>query len=159
MKKDEKGVSMPVLILTIVVILILVISTIFIGKNIMIDAKIGDVATDILLIQAKVKTISEKVDFDSKATDLVKGREISLENQGDKEILEKLNINEVNSMKRILSKQDLEEWGLQNIAEDGKYLVDYKTSKIYYIPGVKDKENNIMYDSDSIITKSKEIVE
>lgn len=157
MRKNEKGITTIILVITILVILILAISGILLGKSLMINAKIEDVATNILLIQAKVKTISEKIDIDNEATDLLKGREILQDGQEDKAILEKLNINEVDSMKRILTKQDLEEWGLENIADENKYLVDYKTCEIYYIPGIKDKEKNIMYDSITIITKSKEI--
>ena len=157
MKKNEKGVTTVILTVIIVLILILAVSAIFLGKHLMINAKIEDVATNILLIQAKVRTISEKVDVDDEATDLLKGREIIQDKQEDKNVLEKLNINEVDLMKRILTKQDLEEWGLSNIAEDDKYLVDYKTCVVYYIPGRKNKENNIMYDSNTIITESKEI--
>lgn len=157
MRKNEHGVTTIILVIIILIILIFAISAIFLGKKLMTKAKMEDIATNILLIQAKVKTISEKIDIDNGATDLLKGRLINQDEQEDRSILEKLNINEVDSMKRILTKQNLEEWGLENIADDNKYLVDYKTCEIYYIPGIKDKEKNIMYDSNEIITKSKEI--
>lgn len=155
--QKENGVTMIILIITIIIILILAVGTIFLGKDLIINANIENIATNILLIQAKVKTVSEKIDFDGEATDLIKGREILESKESDKQILQRLNITDNNSSKRILTKQDLESWGLQNIAIDEKYLVDYKTCNIYYIPGIKDRDNNIIYDSTTIINKSKEI--
>lgn len=155
--KKENGITIVILIVTIVVILILATGTVFLGKDLVTNANIENIATNLLLIQVKVKTISEKIDFDQGATDLLKGREIIITQQKDKDIVDKLSITDINSMKRILTKQDLENWGLQNIAAENEYLVDYKTCEVYYIPGVKDKNNNILYDATTITNKSKEI--
>ena len=64
MIKNNKGITILVLAITIAVLLILLGITIDTSTKVIESAKLQNINTNMLLIQARVKVISEKVVFD-----------------------------------------------------------------------------------------------
>lgn len=137
MKNNIKGITLVSLVITIIVILILAGTLFYSGNSIIKSANLQTISTNLLLIQAKAKTLSEKANFENDASQL-------LGSTPNNEILEKLDL--VNSDKiRILSQNDLNSMGLQKIIGNNKYIVNYEDDEIYYVDGYKDSKGNIYY--------------
>ena len=135
--KKEKGVTMVVLAITIIVIIILAGVSTYVGTDIIKSAKLQSLSTDMLLIQAKVKTIGEKADFENN-NGLLVGTTPS------QEVLTKLGLTASDKIK-ILSKEDLKNMGLQKVEENNSFVVNYEDSEIYYTAGYEDKSGNVYY--------------
>lgn len=135
--KEEKGVTMVILTITIIVVIILVGVSVYVGADIIERAKLQSLSTDMLLIQAKVKTIGEKADFEN-------NNELLVGATPSQEILTKLGLIASDKI-RILSKENLKNMGLQKVEENNSFVVDYDDSEIYYTEGYEDKNGNVYY--------------
>ena len=136
-KNNKKGITLVSLVITIIVILILAGTLFYSGNSIIKSANLQTISTNLLLIQAKAKTLSEKASFENDVSQL-------LGSTPNNEILEKLNL--VNNDKiKILSQNDLNSMGLQKIIGNNKYIVNYEDDEIYYVDGYKDSKGNIYY--------------
>mgnify|MGYP004514070193 CR=1 FL=1 len=133
MLKKENGVTMAMLVIMIIVILILSGVIVYEGTSTIKSAKNQSIYTNMLLIQAKARTIQDKVDF-GEATYI--GIEI---NDDEKE---KYKIEGNKAYK--LSQEDLYEMGIE-VSGDNEYIVDYDNDEVYYIKGIKDSEDNLHY--------------
>lgn len=105
--------------------------------------------TNMLLINAKIKILEEKVKIKEKGVSYI-GTKIS-EMQEDESVkkLQENKIIEIESKEHeyyVLNYQDLEKLSLNEIKpENGYYIVDYKTGEVIYSDGIKDKDGNIFY--------------
>ena len=103
--------------------------------------------TDMLLIQGKIKVISQESTIQKKE-EILQGKKLS-ENLEDEEIKKLLQNNIISTEESdftkyyILEKTDLEELGLSSIElTEGYYIVNYETYEVIYSSGVKIDNNN-----------------
>lgn len=131
--RNNKGITLVALIITIIIMLIIASITIYSGSNVIKEAQTEDVQTNMLLIQAKVKNYVEQAKFEQK--DNINGIEIDGV---------ALNITEA-EVSGYYTINNMSELGLEDI-DNSSYLITYDISSItvdvYYTPGVTDSEGN-----------------
>ncbi len=135
MKSNQKGVTMVALVIMIIVMLIISGIIIYAGTSTIKSAKQQSITTNMLLIQAKARTIADKVEFQEAK---YIGHKIE-----DEQIKSKLNITDEKEVYE-LNQEQLYEMGVE-VSGDNKYAVDYKNDEVYYLKGIKDKDGNIHY--------------
>lgn len=178
MKKEErnKGVTLATLVITIVVLLILSGITINYGVSNIKRAKIQNIKTNMLLIEAKTKEYVENANYDlgikpNEATAEMKEKAISeLEGEGkgtkvttSSSISTELNIMGITSEEISngnvyqISTTDLEKMGIKGVEsseKEGWYIVVYDITnsnvKIYNTKGIKTNNNETEYCLDDI---------
>lgn len=137
--REEKGITIVMLVITIIVLGILAGVTIKVGGDILTKTNLQTLNTNMLLIQAKVKTLEENSNF-NKNENLLKGTKIGeitdnqLINQLKAEGVIDLTVNYY-----LLSQEDLNAMGLEKIKIESGYLVDYENAEIIYLEGFKVK--------------------
>lgn len=143
MKMNQKGITLTTLVITIIVIAILASVTVYTGIGIIKQANLQNINTNMMLIQAKTKTIAEKAKF-NKDTSLYKGTKLA-DVSGNKKIDELItnNIIENKENSYLLSGADLKEMGLEKIKVEEGYIVNYETDEIIYVKGFE--ANNQVY--------------
>lgn len=163
--KEEKGITLIVLVVTIVVLLILASITMNGGNDIIDKSKLEGLKTNMLLIQTKAKEYVENAKFElgikpEEATEAMKEKarlELEGENKGTKVNIGESIANEANrigiSQDEIekgnvfwLSTSNLEKMGIKNTKSDekkGYYIIVYNleeaTAEIYNTVGYKDR--------------------
>ena len=65
MKKNQKGITIVSLVITIVILLIIGGVTVTVGTSVIKQATLKTVNTNMMLIQAKAKTIAEQAKFNN----------------------------------------------------------------------------------------------
>lgn len=136
MGKQEKGLTMVSLVVMLLVIAIISAVTIYYGTGIIRSAKLESLKTDMLLIQAKIKTVEEQANFEGTA---LVGAVLD-----DTNVLTKLGLTQ-NEKIKLLSRDDLNYLGLSKVdTEDRNFVVDYINSEVYLVEGFeyKDKDGN-----------------
>lgn len=147
--KNQKGMGYIMLILCITIIIIVVAGIIYFFLMQFQKQVLETYETDMLLIQGKVKVLSEDAVI-AKKEELLVGKKITeaLETQEVKKLLEAgiISQEEPNFEKYyVLEKSNLEQMGLNTIRlKKGYYIVNYDTDEIIYTEGIKDG-NNIYY--------------
>lgn len=142
-KKGEKGITLATLVVTIIVIAILASISVYTGTNIIKKTNLQNINTNMMLIQAKTKTIAEQAKF-NKDTSNYKGMKLTDVTQN--EFVEKLISNHVIEDQAnwyLLSQSDLNEMGLEKIKIEEGYLVNYNTEEVMYVKGFE--ANNQTY--------------
>ena len=134
MLKKENGITMVMLIIMIIVMLIVAGIVVYEGTSTIKSAKKQSIYTNMLLIQAKARTIKDKVDFGEDAQ--VVGKIINEEQKS------KYGIESDDSYE--LSQEDLYEMGVE-VSGDNEYIVDYDNDEVYYTKGIKDADGNRHY--------------
>ena len=140
--KSQKGMGHLMLIICIAIIMLFVVGIIYILRENIQKEKLETYQTDMLLIQGKVKVISQEATI-QKNEELLKGRKLSdsLEEEQVKNLLENNVISQEEtsfSKYYILEKSHLEEMGLNNIKlEEDYYIVNYDTDEIIFSRGIK----------------------
>ena len=146
--KQNKGITLVMLVITVVILIILATVSINIGTSMIKKVNVENIRTNMLLIQAQVKTIHEKHHFDEENNPL-KGEEVTLteddiakyqvETQSEDGQTEyqfyKLSVDDLNSMNLNSIK----------INEGDEYIVNYDTQEIIYTKGVEGEEGKIYY--------------
>lgn len=151
--EKEKGMSHIGLILCIAIIIAIVVCVLFFVKQNLQKEVLKMYETDMLLIQGKVKVLSnEAVVKSDKGTFIGRKIEESLETEDVKSLLEKGVISEEEkefSKYYIIDKQALNEMGLTDVKiREGCYIVNYSTGEVIYAKGVKIGENTYYKLSD-----------
>lgn len=139
MKNNQKGVTMVALVIMIIVMIIISGIIIYAGTSTIKSAKQQSITTNMLLIQAKARTIADKVEFQEAQ---YIGHKIE-----DERIKNNLNITDQEVYE--LTQDELYEMGVE-VSGDNKYAVDYKNDEVYYLKGIKDKDGNIHYSLSEI---------
>ncbi len=134
-KTEEKGVTLTTLVITIIVMIIIASVGIYVGNNMIKQANLQNVNTNMMLIQAKTKTISEQAKF-NKDTSNYKGIKL-IEVVGNKKIDELVSNHVIEDEDNyyLLSQNDLNEMGLEKIEISEGYVVNYDTNEIIYVKG------------------------
>lgn len=144
MNKSENGITIVSLVITIVVLIIVASISIYTGTGVIKQATLQTINTNMMLIQAKTKTIAEQSKFNNDTSNY-KGILLS-DITGDKNIDKLVNdgIIEDTSKWYVLTEDDLSSMGLEKINIDAGYVVNYETEDIIYIKGVE-KDGNMYY--------------
>jgi len=139
--KSEKAMGNVTLFISIVII-ILIVGAILYGGYILIEERnIENYQTDMLMLQGKVKILSQEAIMEKK-DELLKGKKVSenIEDENIKRLIEnKVISQEEEEFEKyyIIEPVNLEEMGLSNIApSEGFYIVNYDTDEIIYSNGI-----------------------
>lgn len=139
---NKRGVTLVTLVITIIVLLIIASISIYVGTDIIKKANLQNINTNMMLIQAKTKTIYEQERFNH--TTNYKGTKIT-EVTGNSAVDELMSKNVLEDADKfyLLTQNDLNDMGLEKISIDKGYAVNYETEEIIYIKGFE--ANNSKY--------------
>lgn len=158
MIKNNKGITILTLAITVAVLAILAAATVYTGTKVLESAKLQNINTDMLLIQARVKVISEKVVFDGDNT-AYRGEKLSDVSYPSVENLKNIGIIDTEdtnySSYYIWNQSILNEFGMDKIElNSGEYfVVNYATNEVITTEGIK-YDGNTYYK----LSETKEIV-
>ena len=140
MIKNEKGVTLVALIITIIVMIILASITIAASSNLNKESQVKSLKTSMLLIQAKVEEIYNKKEYGD-ITELP-GEPVSEANISEDEKAEILKeLGEDSDNTRHLKKDGTYPEGLKVDSDD--FYVNYKTGEVYSKKGFNDGNKTI----------------
>ena len=145
---NKNGIALITLCITIAILVIVAGVLVYTGSNIVSSAKLQTLNTNMLLIQAKVKTISEKDTFNGGDGSLLVGEPMdSAEYAGIIQNLKKNNVILDGEIFYIWDKEILEQQGLNKVElpEGIIYLVNYDTDEVIYSAGYKHTDSNMYY--------------
>ena len=129
------GITLISLTITIVVLIIIASITVYVGKDLINEANLQDLRTNMLLIQAEAKKGLEEASFQN-CTDLSKAEEKDLiigTREMSPEIQQKIPTEYAEKVLYYISEEDLEKMGLKDIKQDDKegyYFVEYNLQEI-----------------------------
>ena len=173
-KENNKGVTLIALAITIAVLIIIASITIKFGSESINKAKVQNIKTNMLLIEAKTKEFVENANYDlgikpEEATDEMKEKSNSeLEGEGKKitsssnmaEEAIKIGINSTDISEGrviLLTTSDLENMGIKGVEsneKDGLYIVVYDVTnssvKVYNTKGIQVNGGETKYCLDEI---------
>jgi Tfp pilus assembly protein PilE len=154
MLKNNKGVTLTMLVITIIVILILASTTITASTLLIRDTKAKTLASNMILLQGKVEELYEKYDFMGDESILVGEKYTnSLSSYGitEEDYTEADDVNFWYS----LDEDNLTNLGFdKDMLDNGaKYIVNYKTSEVIYTLGVEVESGNRKYKLSDIINR------
>ena len=161
LKKNAKGITLVALLITIVVLAILTTITLNFGGHLFNTVKLKTLDTNILLIQAKVKVLSEKSQFDDSTSLIgIKVSELGSSNEKVNALKSKGVIQEGEESYKdyyLWTQEDLNTEGLDAIQlkSTEAFIVNYETEEIIYYPGYIHTDKNTYYKL-SDITKLQE---
>jgi len=140
--RKENGVTLTILIITVIIMAIIATASIYTGMKIVNMAKFQTLNTNLLLIQAKVQIISEKAAFEGDDDSLV-GTKIDA---STRTFWQGKGV-DVSERTYMIKQDDLNSMGLNNIeaTDEIYYIVDYDDNEIIYVPGYKHGEGLISY--------------
>lgn len=176
MIKDNKGITLATLVITISIMMMLAVIVVNVGSKSIDEAKLQNIKTNMLLIEAKVKEYVENANYElgvkpEEATEEMKAKATSMiegEGKGTKITssdsiyttltsigVEQKAIDDGTIYK--LSTDDLSKLGIKDVKSDDKegwYVVAYditnNSAKIYNTKGVKAGKNTLKYGLDDI---------
>ena len=155
---NNKGVTLTSLVITIIVLIIISAITVDISKEVVQQAKLQDLKTNMLLIQAKAKIYTEEVTFQTANLDSAKEEDATkiLEIKNSKlkgTALENCSTRIKTAMQNVgvtdttdfyyLSQKNLSEMGINiDIPNEAYYLVKYnfEDTEVVFTKGIKYKE-------------------
>lgn len=133
--KNNKGITLITLIITVILLAIIASVGVSLGVNITGTAKFENVETNLLLIQSKCKVKS-----DQKYIGEIEESELYGTKQTEGEY----------AGWYLLSQQDLNEMGLEDLKAEDNYYVDYENDDVAYGIGIG-FEGNIFYKLSDIL--------
>ena len=123
--RNDNGITLVVLILTVLVLVIISSVAVNISYNLINEARFQNVKTDLLLIQSKCKIKAEQKDIGE-----IKEEELYGSKQTD---------GTYNGW-YLLSQEDLNSMGIEDIDAADKYYVDYENDDVAYGRGIKNDD-------------------
>ena len=148
--KSEKGLTFLGTAILVVIIALIAFGVVYFIRMQVSKEKEEDIKTNMLLVQAKVKTISGNYTLE-KDEDVLVGTKLSEmeEEQTIKEFLEKelFDPDKKNKKYYVLNQQNLNDLDLGNIIleENSYYIVEYTSSEVYYTKGYLDEIGEVHY--------------
>lgn len=133
MLKNNKGITLSVLVVTIIVIFILAGTTITASDMLINSVKVKNTVTNMYLIQGKVESLNEEYEFNNVELSNYAGTPISdvseygvTVNTGDKWF--------------IWNSNTIVDLGFDDnmLSSGGEFIVNYATGEVIYTEGVKD---------------------
>lgn len=138
--KNEKGMTLVTTAVFVIVIAALVFAVVYYFRIEYAKSSLEDLKTDILLVQAKVKTIAGEYTLEKK-DEVLKGTKIA-ELKDEPAIsnlieTEEIKIDDKEKKYYVLNKENLNELQLENVVleENNYYVVEYNTYEVYYTKG------------------------
>lgn len=133
--RNQKGITLVMLVITIIVLIIITSVTVYTGTGVIKRASLQNLNTNMLLLQAKTKTLAEESRFNKDESNL-KGKKVSEITENDK-ITQLINENVIENAEQyyLLSQDDLNSMGLEKVKVEEGYLVNYETDEIIYLKG------------------------
>lgn len=148
--KSENGLTFFGTVILVVIIALVVFGVVYFTRMQVDKEKAEDIKTNMLLVQAKVKTISGNYILEDDE-DILIGTKLSeiKEEQPIKEFLEKelFDPDEKNKKYYVLNQQNLDELELNKVIleENSYYIVEYTSSEVYYTKGYLDENGEVHY--------------
>ena len=150
MKRNNSGITLIVLVLTIIVLIIIASITAYEGKELISKSKVQTLKTNMLTIQAKAKSYAEEIDakiWTESDKDAKRNEEFSKKgfNNPSYNIDNKyINIDTSDYVAFIISPEGLSSMGLEEIKNE-QYMViydkeDFKKMDVIYLNGVNYKK-------------------
>ena len=136
--KKENGITLVMLIITIIIMLILTGITFYTGSNLLKKTRLQTIMTNMLLIEAKAQTIKDRVEFTKNEGELYG---TLVEEPNDSEIAS--GVTEGKWYKWDQNTFNLT--GLTGIDSDMVYYVNYETMEVIYRDGYTYSDGNIYY--------------
>lgn len=156
--KNEKGITLLVLVITIIVLLILAGVGITQVGDILEQVNKETICTDMLLIQAKAKVLNEKANFNKDET-MLKGQKLSdmVGNEQINNLKSQGIISETEEQYAkyyVWDKQVIDELqlGLENMKDGEFYIVNYATEEVIYPEGYKHTDGNTYHKLSELLT-------
>ena len=148
--KNNKGITMISLVIVVILMILLASITAYEANGLVSIARVQSVTTDLLLIQAKVRIINEKVVFEKDEDEkklLYAGNKLSNEIDVLNSLRSKGVIESDESAEKyyVLSQLDLNSMGLDTLNSEDGYVVNYETEDVIYVKGVKNTEGKYVY--------------
>lgn len=133
--KQEQGITLITLVVTVLVMAILATVTIEYGGPIIKRADLQTINTNMLMIQAKAKAIGENARFNNDESKYI-GAKIQdiAENEMIKNLIDKGVINTTENW-RLLQQAQLDSMGLGKLNQERGYIVNYDTNEVVYVKG------------------------
>lgn len=149
--KSEKAMTLITTAILVVVIAVLVFAIVYYARMQYLKENLEDIKTDLLLVQAKVKTIQGEYTLEKKKEEVLKGTKLEdmKEDEAIKQFLqqEQINIEEKDKKYYVLNKENLKELELENVnlGENEYYIVEYTTNEVYYTKGFTYSDGKTYY--------------
>lgn len=151
--KNQEGVTLFALIITVIIIMVLASVTTYMGIESLDKLRLQTISTNMLMIQIKCKSYAEKAAFSNDTSEL-KGTLLStvLEDSSSEEYLEVNKLIENGTISTddeyydklyLITPEDLVEMGLEIETNGAYYIVNYHTEEVYYTQGYE--INDITY--------------
>ena len=154
--KNNKGITLMALVITIIIILILASITVNQGYGLIKEAKIQNLETNLLAIRAKAKEYGENVD----AKNWAEEDETEKQNKNEEEFINTYKLNLFDASGKAwddpeytyysLDKESFDNMDLSEIYDDNdeEYIIGYKTSdlseiEIIYAEGIEYNDKTI----------------
>ncbi len=161
--KSEKGLTLLSTLFLVIIIAIIAFGIVYIARMEVDKEKTEDIKTNMLLVQAKIKTISGKYILEKKEDVLVGTKLSEMKEENIKQFLEKelFDQNEKNKKYYVINQENLNELQLEKVTlEEGNYyIVEYTTSEVYYTKGFQDENGNTHYKASEAELKQEEVSE
>lgn len=157
--KNNKGITIISLIIVVIIMILLASITAYEASSIVNTAKVQSVTTNLLLIQAQIRIINEKVVFeneDEKKQELLLGTPLSNNDSMINTMENKGIITDSDDIENyyILSQENLTEMGLETLKDSDGYVVNYETEEVIYVYGVKNSEGKYLYKLSEMNTQN-----
>ncbi len=150
MLKKNKGITMIVLVMTILLLIILTGVSVNTGYSVVKDIKIGRIISDMSLVKAKTETIYEQWQFSGNDADLV-GQEVTIDFLSAEEI----ELIEQNAGNSDFTTWKWYQWDVSTLQTQGLdptllsgeeyFYVNYEHSEILYSKGTSYKKGTKYY--------------
>ena len=123
--RNDNGITLVVLILTVFILVIISTVAVNVSYNLINEAKFQNVKTNLLLIQSKCKIKAEQ-----KAIGEIEEKDLYGSKQTD----------ETYNGWYLLSQDDLNNMGIEDVEAADKYYVDYDNDDVAYGRGIKNDD-------------------
>lgn len=142
--KKENGITLVATAIMVLVMGILATVTIYYATPVVKNTKLQNLNTNMLLIQAKAKTIGENAKFNNDETKYI-GQKLS-EVTSNEKVTNLVNngVVETTGNVYLLTEEDLGKLGLSNVDYEAGYIVNYDTDEVIYVKGFE-HEKRVYY--------------
>lgn len=135
--------------IVILILIAIILGVIYLFRNEYDNERFETIKTNMLLIEAKTKIVSEKVNIKEKDAKYIGTKVSDIKDSEGLTFLQDRGLIDLNSKEHIyyvLNKDNLVELGLDTIElKKGFYIIDYKTNEIIYTEGVTNKNGDTLY--------------
>lgn len=167
MLKNNKGITLSILVITIIVILILSSIAITSADSVLTHVRIQNLTTNMLLLRSKIESLNDEYEFNETSPENYVGIEVAGEEN-------KNNLNgygitiHPDDKWYILNRDDLKEIGLEeDMLKDveekegvvkeqqpERFIVNYSSGEIIYTTGMSDENNEKVYTLSQLLGKN-----